>query len=219
MRPHTLRVPKPMIEVNGEPFLAHLLRSVARQGVTEVVLLVGYLGEMVVEFAADGSAFGLRIAYVWDGEQPLGTAGAVRRALPLLGAHFLLTYGDAYLDVDYTAVATAFERAGRAGLMTVYAWNGSGTTKPNTAVAGGLVSKYDKETNAADIQYVDYGLSAYTAAAFDELTAGEPADLALVNRRLIERGELSAYIVNGLPLEIGSFEGLAATRAFLRRSS
>ncbi|HEX3463943.1 MAG TPA: sugar phosphate nucleotidyltransferase [Candidatus Elarobacter sp.] len=221
MRPHTLRVPKPLIEVCGEPFLAHLLRSVARQGVRDVVLLVGYLGQMIVDAVGDGAAFGLRVRYSFDGERQLGTAGAVRLALPLLGERFLVTFGDAYLDVDYAEVVRAFEAAGTAGLMTVYRWDGAGETRPNAALGehGARVTRYDKEARPPDVQYVDYGLSAFRADAFGELPPGEPADLGYVNRRLIAANQLAAYVVETLPSEVGSPAGLAETERRLRLPS
>jgi NDP-sugar pyrophosphorylase family protein len=215
MRPHTLRVPKPLIEVCGEPFLVHLLRSVARQGVTDVVLLVGYLGEMIVEAVGDGSAFGLSVRYAFDGERQLGTAGAVRRALPLLGERFLVTFGDAYLEVDYADVVHRFEAASTNGLMTVYRWDGS-ETRPNAAVADGLVTRYDKEAQPPDLQYVDYGLSAFRASAFADLPPGEPADLGYVNRTLIAARQLAAYVVGEPPCEVGSPAGLIETERRLR---
>lgn len=215
MRPRTLTVPKPLIEVNGEPFLAHLLRSVARGGVEDVAILAGYLGEMIEAEIGDGAAFGLRVRYAFDGARPLGTAGAVKAALPLLGERFLLSFGDAYLEVDYRDVARAFVASGRRGLMTVYRWEG-GRDRPNAMIEGARVTAYDKGAVFPAVQYVDYGLSAFRAGAFDEIAAGEPADLGLVNRRLIEAGELAAYLVDAAPCEIGSPDGLADTERRLR---
>jgi len=219
MRPYTLALPKPMIDVNGEPFLAHLLRSVAKQGVVDVILLIGYLGDHIVDFVGDGDAYGLRVRYVRDGERAMGTAGAVRRALPMLGERFLVTYGDAYLNVDYRAVVADFEQSGCGGLMTVFRWDGTGATKPNAALRGNRVTRYDKETAAPEVQYVDYGLSAFNAWAFDHIPADEPADLASVNQRLIAASQLAAFIVDHLPFEIGSPQGLEAARSFLRSPS
>ena len=82
LRPITETVPKALVEVAGEPFLAHQLRLLRRYGFERVVLLVGYLGEKVQEFAGDGRGFGLHVGYAFDGPQLLGTAGALRRALP-----------------------------------------------------------------------------------------------------------------------------------------
>ncbi len=215
MRPQTLRVPKPMIEVNGEPFLGHLLRSVAAQGVRDVVLLIGYLGEAIIEYVGDGARYDLRVSYVSDGAAPLGTAGAVRSALPLLGERFLVTFGDALLRVDFTAVLAAFADSGCAGLMTVYRADHD-SERPNTGVSGARVVRYDKQARPPDVQYVDYGLSAFRAHSFEQVPPGSPTDLAVVNRDLIARGQLAAFVVEQPPFEIGSPAGLRATEAYLR---
>ncbi len=216
MRPHTLRVPKPLIDVNGEPFLGPLLRSLRRRGVCDVVLLTGYLGEMIAEYAGDGAAFGVHVRYISDGEVPLGTAGAVRAALPLLGDRFLVTFGDVYHAVDYSDVVRAFESSGRAGLMAVYRYRGSGTDAPNASVSGGLVTRYDKQVRWPDAEYVDSGLSAFSADAFATLAPGQPADLTVVNQRLIADNELTAYVVDSRPFEIGSPTGLEETARRMR---
>src|SRR5664280_2820609 len=108
LRPATERVPKALIEVAGEPFLAHQLRLLRRHGFERVVLSVGHLGEKIEAFAGDGRAFGLRVEYAFDGPQLLGTAGALRRALPILGDAFAVIYGDSYLPCDYRAAPVSY---------------------------------------------------------------------------------------------------------------
>src|SRR5581483_9565294 len=90
LRPITETVPKALVPVAGEPSISHQLRLVRERGVERVVLCVAYLGEMVRDYVGDGSQFGLHVDYSWDGGELLGTAGAVRKALPLLGEAFLL---------------------------------------------------------------------------------------------------------------------------------
>ena len=118
--PLTEGVPKALLTVGGEPFLAHQLRLLQRSGVTRVVLCVGHLGERIRDFAGDGRRFGLEIEYSFDGPQLLGTGGAIRRALPLLGDAFFVLYGDSYLPCGYRGVETAFLASGKHGLMTVF---------------------------------------------------------------------------------------------------
>src|SRR6478672_1679184 len=84
LRPVTETVPKALIEVAGAPFLAHQLRLLRGYGFERVVLLVGHLGEQIRAFAGDGRDFGLQVEYVFDGPRLLGTAGALKRALPVL---------------------------------------------------------------------------------------------------------------------------------------
>ena len=118
--PLTERVPKALIEVNGEPFLAHQLRLLRARGIQRVVLCIGQHGERIREYAGDGAQFGLQVEYSEDGPALLGTAGALRHALPLLGDAFFVLYGDSYLPCSYRDVADAFHAAGQPGLMTVY---------------------------------------------------------------------------------------------------
>src|SRR5258708_1931944 len=97
LRPITETIPKALVEIAGEPFLAHQLHLLRANGYERVVMCVGYLGEMVRDFAGDGSQFGMQVEYSFDGEALLGTAGALRKALPLLADDFSVIYGDSYL--------------------------------------------------------------------------------------------------------------------------
>ena len=108
LRPITEKIPKSLVEVAGEPFLAHQLRLFRRQGIRRVILLVGHLGDQIEAFVGNGSAFGLDVAYSYDGQTKRGTGGAVRQALPLLGPSFFTCYGDSYLDVDLAPIHAAF---------------------------------------------------------------------------------------------------------------
>ena len=100
LRPITEKIPKALVSVAGEPFLAHQLRLLHKQGLRRVVLCAGYLGEMIEREFGDGSAFGMQVDYSFDGPRLLGTGGALKRALPLLGERFLVLYGDSYLPID-----------------------------------------------------------------------------------------------------------------------
>jgi len=98
--PMTKSVPKPMVPVGGEPYLAHQLRFLRGQGYSDVVILTGYLGEQIEDYFGDGSAVGMRIQYSRE-PGPLGTGGALRNASELLGDAFLLIYGDSFLPIEY----------------------------------------------------------------------------------------------------------------------
>ena len=90
LRPITETIPKALVEVAGQPFLAHQLRLLHGAGVRKVVLCVGYRGEMIEEEFGDGAAFGIELKYSFDGPNLLGTGGAIKKALPLLGERFLV---------------------------------------------------------------------------------------------------------------------------------
>src|SRR5215472_1678846 len=97
LRPITDRIPKALVEINGEPFIAHQLRLLQSRGIRHVVLCLGYRGEMVREFVGSGQAFDLSVDYSFDGPTLRGTAGAIHQALDLLGSAFFVLYGDSWL--------------------------------------------------------------------------------------------------------------------------
>ena len=86
LRPLTQTIPKSMIGVAGQPFIAHQLRLLAAQGFTDIVLCCGHLGEQIEAFVGDGAQFSCRVRYSADGDRLRGTGGALRRALGLLGS-------------------------------------------------------------------------------------------------------------------------------------
>src|SRR5690349_4876108 len=192
LRPITETIPKALVEIAGQPFLAHQLRLLARAGYRKVVLCVGYRGEQIREFAGEGRAFGLEIAYAFDGPQLLGTAGAIKRALPLLGGAFAVVYGDSYLTCDYAAAERAFLDSGKLGLMTVHRNEGQWDAS-NVEFAEGRIVAYDKANRTAAMRHIDYGLGMFRRAAFDAVPLDRPSDLAALYRDLFGRGELAAF--------------------------
>lgn len=208
--------PKPLIEVAGQPFLAHQLDLLRAHGARRVVLCVGYLGERI-EQEIGARPLGLDVRYSYDGPELVGTAGAVRRALPLLGERFLVLYGDTYLRIDYRAVAAAFAASGKPALMTVLQ-NRNRLEPSNVVFDDGLVVRYNKRQPAPDMEWIDYGLGALTAAALTYSNPESP-DLAEVYRELADKGLLAGYEATERFYEIGTPESLAETDAFLRSAS
>lgn len=214
LRPMTVTMPKSMVEVAGQPFIAHQLRLLARNAITDVVLCIGHLGEQIEAFVGDGHGFGCNVRYAHDGARPLGTGGALRQALPLLGQSFFVMYGDSYLDVDFRAVYAGFLRAGRPALMTVFRNDGRWDAS-NVEFADGVIRRYDKVERTAAMRHIDYGLGILTAAALGERAPDTPFDLADLYRDLLARGMLAGYEVSERFYEIGSPAGLAETSAHL----
>jgi NDP-sugar pyrophosphorylase family protein len=218
LRPLTETIPKALIELNGEPFVAHQLRLLSSRGIERVVLCVGYRGEMIQDFVGNGSQFGLHAEVLFDGPVLLGTAGAVRRALPLLGENFFVLSGDSYLPCDYSAVAAAFLHSGKRGLMTLFRNDGKFDAS-NVEYRDGQIVRYDKKSRAPAMKHIDYGLGAFRADVFAELRDGIPCDLATVYQGLLSAGELAAFDVPERFYEIGSPCGLEETSEYLRRTS
>lgn len=211
----TRRVPKGMLEVAGEPFVAHQLRLMAREGIRRTVLCVGYLSEQIVDFVGDGSAFGVEVSYRVDGPALLGTGGALRSALPDLGPEFLVMYGDSWLDVHFAPIVDAFRASGMPALMTVFRNSGQ-WDRSNVLYENGRIARYTKTNLTPQMQHIDWGLGVLRAEALAARPAATRFDLADVYGDLVASGRLAGYEVMTRFYEIGSAEGLRETDALLR---
>ena len=216
LRPITETIPKALIELNGEPFLAHQLRLLSQSGITHAVLCVGYRGEAIQEYAGDGSRFGVRLDYSFDGPTLLGTAGALRLARPLLGESFFVLYGDSYLPCDYRAVEHAFRSSGKLGLMTVFRNEGRWDAS-NVELCQGRILSYDKTARTPGMRHIDYGLGVLRETVLDAIPEDRPYDLAALYQELLRQGELAACEVAERFYEVGSFEGIQELAEHLRR--
>ena len=101
MRPLTDHTPKPLLEVGGKPLIAWHLEKLAALGVEDVVVNTSWLADRFAPVLGDGSRWGLRLHYLYEGTTPLETGGGMRNALPLLGqAPFYALNGDVFCDLD-----------------------------------------------------------------------------------------------------------------------
>lgn len=215
MRPLTESVPKSLLRVDGEPFLAHQLRLLAAQGISDIVICCGHLGEQIEAFAGNGSRFGCCIRYSYDGNTLLGTGGALRHALPLLDDCFFVMYGDSYLLANPRCTWKAFLASGHPAMMTVF--RNDGQWEPsNVEVREDRVVRYDKHRRSPEMRYIDYGLSVMQSGVLDGWPDCECFDLTAVMTGLADRGKLAAHKVHGRFYEIGSPEGFDATERMLR---
>jgi NDP-sugar pyrophosphorylase family protein len=213
LRPLTENLPKALVPVHGEPFIAHQLRLLKNAGMERVVLCVGYLGERIQEFVGDGARFGVTVEFCFDGPTLLGTAGAVKMALPRLGRQFFVLYGDSYLPCDYRAVMAAFESSGKEALMTVFRNQGQWDSS-NLHFVDGRILAYDKSNPSSSMQHIDYGLGVFRDSAF---AGNVPHDLAVLYQELLRRGELAGLEIHERFYEVGSAAGLKQLSDFLAR--
>jgi len=206
-------VPKPLLELAGEPFVLHQLRLLAAHGATRAVLCVGYRGERI-EQRVGAAQFGIELAYSYDAPGLDGTLGAIVRARELLGERFLVLYGDTYLRIDYAAVANRWAESGLPALMCVLR-NAGRWEASNAEFDGRLVRRYAKRSPDAGMEWIDYGLGGLTQAALERRRAGE-SDLADLYARLASAGELLGVAASERFYEIGTPGALAEADAFLR---
>jgi len=214
LRPITETIPKSLMEVAGRPFLVHQLELLRSRRITEVILCVGYLGEMIQRSFGDGSEYGVKIRYSYDGPELLGTGGAVRNALPMLPESFFVLYGDSYLPIDYHQVAQSYADSGQPALMTVFA-NEDAWDTSNVWFDAGSIKLYSKKRRLPQMRYIDYGLSVCSRGLFENNSAEPAFDLAALFETLSENGHLAGFEVRQRFYEIGSHQGLAELNRIL----
>lgn len=206
LRPITETIPKALVKVARRPFIEHQIELLVSKGLKEIVLCVGYLGEMIEDHLGDGSRFGARITYSRDGDRLLGTGGALRNALPLLGEEFFVLYGDSYLPIDFAAVESAYRVSGKPGLMTVFRNEGK-WDRSNVIFEEGVLLKYDKKHPSPQMRHIDYGLEILQKNVFQNATTEEAFDLAELLHNLVADGQVAGYEVRERFYEIGSLDG------------
>jgi len=208
----TKTIPKALLPIAGKPFIVHQLELLRAAGITEVVMCVAHLADQIEGAIGDGHDYGMRVQYYHD--KLLGTGGALRNALPLLGDEFLVMYGDSYLLCDYAGIARAWQQSGKLGLMTVFENHGQYDAS-NVEFREGRVLRYEK--GVSGMTHIDWGLGAFRAAAFAGYPDGK-LDLQRVYQDLLAKDQLFGYEVSDRFYEIGSHSGLEELRRILKET-
>ena len=215
LRPITETVPKPMVPVNGRPFLHWQLEDVKRQGYQDVLLLVAYLGEQVEAHFGDGQMHGLKIQYAYE-KEPLGTGGALKNALSLLQDEFILLNGDSYLVAPFDEMGRTFDTGGFDAVVSVYDNRDPVPVIPNLKVGGGRVLDYEKDAGPAKgFDRIDSGVYVMKRALVEAQTETRFM-LADLWKPLIPRGRLGAFDVPVRFYDIGTIERLAEFERYLK---
>lgn len=121
LRPFTNHIPKPMIEVSGEPILLHIIELLKSNGIVEIILALCYLPEVITSYFGNGAKFGVKIDYTFeDANFPLGTAGAILSARELIDDTFIVTYGDILRDLDIKKMIDFHKKKKAFATLNVY---------------------------------------------------------------------------------------------------
>ncbi len=214
LRPLTDRLPKALLPIAGRPFIHWQLELLAQQGITDVVLCVGFLGNDIRATVGSGASCGVRAHYSFDGDTALGTGGALRHALPMLGESFFVLYGDSYLPCSFTELQTAYTASEAPALMAICR-NEDRWDRSNVLFSKGRIVEYNKRSPRAEMAHIDYGLGVLSSRVLGAYPARTAFDLADLYHGLSLRGELAGFEVSERFYEIGSAEGLAQTERYL----
>lgn len=207
LRPLTEKIPKALISVAGKPFILRQLEYMQSQGISRVVICSGYLGKMIFDFVNSINTLDLEILYSDDGKTLLGTGGAIKKAIPLLGDNFFIIYGDAFLPINFLSVQHAYLSSKKPALMTVLK-NQNMWDKSNVLFRDGELIEYNKITPKIDMDYIDYGLGIVSASIFEEYPDKIAFDLAELYHYLSTKNQLAGFEVFQRFYEIGNHTSL-----------
>lgn len=223
MSDFTRKIPKALIKVNKIPFVIHQLNLLKQNGINNILFSIGYLGGMIRDCLEDRFSLEMDIQYVDEGENLLGTGGALRLALTenRLDKEFMVLYGDSYLPVDYQEIIRAFHNTGKPALMTVFKnrnqWDSSNVIYKNGRII--LYDKLKRDRRAEQMTHIDYGLAILTHKLVEKhIPEGQVYDLADLYYKLSNSDYLAAFEVSKRFYEIGSPEGLQELSEFLEQT-
>ena len=211
LRPITDTIPKPMVDVNGKPFLEHLINQLKTQGISEFILCAGYKKEVIEDYFGDGAKFGVKIKY---SRGPLEWEQAKRlwEAKDLIDDYFLMLYADNYVPAFNLNNATEFYFSkGKALSLVIF----SKTEKNNLKIdENNLITVYDKTRTEVGLNYVELGyMIANKEKVFEEID-GTNVSFQEIIKKLVAKKEVAGLITRFKYQSISDIERLNKTKEY-----
>jgi len=206
LRPITNNIPKPMVPVNGKPFLQYHIEELKRAGIKDIILCTGYLSNKIQEYFGDGSKFGVQINYSVE-KKPLGTAGAIKNAEKYANNTFLVLNGDSYLKLDYNKLIN-FHKSKKAKL-TIALLEIKDTRRyglVNIDKEGKILS-FDEKTNNTKGKLINGGIYIVEPNILKVIPGLIKVSLEKeIFPKLIKQGNVYGFVVNNYFIDIGTKE-------------
>jgi mannose-1-phosphate guanylyltransferase/phosphomannomutase len=206
LRPLTIGRPKPMVPMVSKPVMGHILDLLKRHGITEVVVTLHFMPEIIQGYFGDGSSMGMTVHYAVE-ETPLGTAGSVKNAERYLDEPFLIISGDAVTDINLQEVIAFHQEKGAEATLTLY-------RVPNPLEYGviitdpdGKITQFLEKPSWGEVisDTVNTGIYVLEPAVLDLIEEGVPTDWSKdVFPKLLESGQpLYGYVAGGNWTDVG----------------
>ena len=202
LKPYTTVLPKPLMPIGDKPILEILIRQLQAQDFKEIILMVGYLGELITAFFGDGSKFGVNIRYVKE-EKPLGTAGGLSLIRDELTDTFLMVNGDTLTTLNFLDLIGYHQRSGV--IATVALKKREIHIDFGVVEVDGSNSQVKGYTEKPTLErLVSTGVSALQTDILEFVNPNEYLDFPNLIRKLIANGKnVKGYIFDGYWLDIG----------------
>jgi mannose-1-phosphate guanylyltransferase/phosphomannomutase len=209
LRPLTSNQPKPMLPIVGRPMMEHILHLLREHGLTDVVATVQFLASVIRNYFGDASDLGLSLSYATENE-PLGTAGSVRNAEPLLDETFLVISGDTVTDIDLTEAVSQHRKSGAAA--TVVLKHARDPLEFGIVICdeNGRVERFLEKPGWGEVfsDTVNTGIYILEPEVLKEIPKGEEYDFSHdLFPRLLERGiPLYGHVAEGYWTDVGALD-------------
>lgn len=214
LKPHTIKVPKPMVDINGFPFLDYLLSNIYSTGIRKVLILVGYKSQVIIDHYKNFKHMDISFSYSHE-DTPTGTR--IINAYNLLDPHFLLMYGDNYWEIELEKMIAHFKLTKKSLMTTVYdnkMQDGEYGKENNIYVSdSGIVKRYDKSRKSRILNGVDIGFFIIDRNIL-EIDESNFSFEELLLKKLALEGKLSAFVTDKKYYYITNNESLEKFRVF-----
>lgn len=215
LKPFTNTAPKPMYPINNIPFIDYLICQMKNFGMEEVLLLLGYLPDKIMDYLGNGSNYGLTINYDIT-PVDYDTGMRIKHAASQIANKFLLLYCDNYCPINYSKLFADFCNNEAKIQITAYS-NRDNYTKSNLHITeNGLVTIYDKKRTVSNLQGVDIGYALVHKSVISLLPEENCNFEAEVYPQLAAQNKLFATMTEHRYYSVGSFERIKSTEDFLK---
>lgn len=213
LKPFTDENPKPMYPINGKPFIGYLVEQIRSFGIDNILILLGYMPEKIMEYLGDGKSFGVKISYDVTPVE-FQTGDRILHVKDKLDSNFLLMYCDNYCPIDYSRLEQEFIRNDAWIQVSAYA-NREHYTKSNLKVdQNGRVHVYDKKRITFDLQGVDIGYVIVQADLLNRISVKAQNFESVVYSYAVRNKKMFATVTEHRYYSVGSWERIELTKEF-----
>jgi len=212
----TINEPKAMMNINNKPFIYHQLKFLSKNGIKDVIICIGYLGKKIKSYLSCEKKIKMNIKFSIE-KKPLGTGGAIKKALSLVKKNFFILYGDTYLQINLKNVQKKYQLLKSNSMITIYK-NCNKLDKSNIFFEKNNLI-YNKIRKNKKMTHIDYGLSVFNKNFFKSLCRDKTKfDLSEIFASLSNKKKLDYYLVKKRFFEIGSIQSLRKTREYFKNA-
>ena len=214
LRPLTLKTPKPLVEVGGQPLIVWHIKALQEAGITDITINASYLADKLMDELGDGSQFGVRLHWSVEADEPLETAGGIFHALhtdKLQDAPFILVNSDVWTTYDFAQLQDYQLGADQMAHLLLID-NPQHNNGGDFAVNNGLAS--EQAIGDAD-KYTFAGISVLSPRLLDGIVTGQAAALAPLLCKAMIKFQVTAAIITDNWVDVGTPERLEQVNEFI----